>query len=106
VPVVKNFINSKGGTKNCAVYFVISSDYLKLRIDIDVTLLDYSEGHLSTNVMDFFRLWFMHKHLSFYDLYITTPICGTLSRIGEKKKGSLSIMSLSLSAKKFSYLQQ
>jgi hypothetical protein len=71
VIMVKNFINSKGGTKDSAVSFVISSDYLKLKIDTYVTLLNCSEGHLSTNVMDFFRLWFMHKRLSFYDLYIT-----------------------------------
>jgi len=68
VIVVKNFINSKGGTKDSIVSFVFSSDYLKLKIDTYITLLNYSEGHLSTYAMDFFRLWFMHKHLSFYDL--------------------------------------
>jgi hypothetical protein len=71
VIVVKIFINSRGGTKDFEVSFVISGDYLKLKIDTNVTLLDCSEGHLSINAMDFFRLWFMHKRLSFYDLYIT-----------------------------------
>jgi hypothetical protein len=86
---VKKFIDSKGGTKDFAISFVISSDYMKLRINANITLLDCSEGHLSTYATDFFRLWFMQKCLSLCDLYITHPHCGKLSRTREKKKGSL-----------------
>jgi hypothetical protein len=71
VIVVKKFIDSRGGIKDYAVSFVISSDYMKLEIDAYITLFDCNEGHLSTNAMDFFKMWFMHKRLSFCDLYIT-----------------------------------
>jgi hypothetical protein len=73
VTVVKTFIDSKSGTKDYAVSFVISGDYMKLRINADITLIGYNEGHLSTYAMDFFKLWFMHKCFSFCDLYITAP---------------------------------
>jgi hypothetical protein len=73
VIVVKKFIDSKGGTKEFAISFVILGHYMKLWIDANITLFDGREGHLSTNAMDFFRLWFMHKCLSFFDLYITHP---------------------------------
>jgi hypothetical protein len=71
--MVKRFIDFRGGTKGFAISSIILGDNMKLKIDADVTLLEFSEGHLSIDAMDFFRLWFMHKCFPFYDLYITHP---------------------------------
>ncbi len=58
--VVQNFIQSKGGTNNFAISFVIPSEYLKLKLDVDIGLLDNKEGFLSTDAMEFFSVWFTH----------------------------------------------
>ncbi len=84
---VNFFINSRGGKKDSIVSFVISSDYMKLKFDANITLLDYSEGHLSTYTMDFFKLWFMHKCLSFCDSYITHPHMWEIVKNYKKEKG-------------------
>jgi hypothetical protein len=52
---------------------VIASEYLKLRLDVDIGLLDNKEGFLSTNVMEFFKVWFTHGHLLGESMYITHP---------------------------------
>jgi hypothetical protein len=59
-----DFITNRGGTNKSIVEFVISNDYLKLRIDADISLLDNSIEYLSTDALDFFRLWYTHNHMS------------------------------------------
>jgi hypothetical protein len=54
VTVVKKFIDSKGGTKDSIVCFVILGHYMKSIINAYITLFDCSESHLSTDAMDFF----------------------------------------------------
>jgi hypothetical protein len=85
--MVKKIMDSKGGTQDSAVSFIILSDYMKLKINVDITLLDCNEGHLSTYTMDFFRLWFMHKCLSFCDLYITHPHMWEIVKNYKNEKG-------------------
>jgi hypothetical protein len=85
--MVKKIIDSKSGTKDSAISFIILSDYMKLKINVDITLLDCNEGHLSTYTMDFFRLWFMHKCLSFCDLYITHPHMWEIVKNYKNEKG-------------------
>jgi hypothetical protein len=57
---VQNFIESKGGTKDFAISFVIVDEYLKLRFDADIGLLNNKEGFLYINAMEFFKVWFTH----------------------------------------------
>jgi hypothetical protein len=85
--MVKKIIDPKGETKDSAVSFIILGDYMKLKIDVDITLLDCNEGHLSTYAMDFLRLWFKHKCLSFCDLYITHPHMWEIVKNYKKEKG-------------------
>ncbi len=63
VITVKNFITNRGGTSESTLKFIISSDYLKLIIDDDISLLDNITDYLSTNALDFFRLWYTHNHI-------------------------------------------
>jgi hypothetical protein len=56
-----DFITNRGGTSKSVVEFVISSDYLKIRIDVDIFLLNNIIGYLSTNALDFFRLQYTHN---------------------------------------------
>ncbi len=65
-----NFITIRGGTSKSVVEFIISGDYLKLRIDVDISLLDNTTEYLSTNALDFFKLWYTHNHMSQMDSYI------------------------------------
>ncbi len=67
------FITNKGGTNKFAMEFVISSDYLKLRLDVDISLLDNTSSYLFINAMDLFKLWVTHNHMSQKDSYITHP---------------------------------
>jgi len=60
---VQNLVQSKGGTNNFAISIVITSEYLKLRLYVDIGLLDNKEGFLSTDVVEFFKVWFTHGHL-------------------------------------------
>jgi hypothetical protein len=71
--VVVDFITNRGGTNKSTVEFVISGDYLKLKIDVDLSLLDNTTGYLSTDALDFFKLWYTHNHMSQTNSYITHP---------------------------------
>jgi hypothetical protein len=104
--MVKKIIDSRGGTKDFVVSHIISSNYMKLRIDADVTLFNFMRANFPLT------LWISSScglctnvfHSVIYILH--TPICGRLLRIGEKKRRNLNIMSLSSLAKKFSCLWQ
>jgi hypothetical protein len=85
VIVVKIFIDSRSGVNDSIIYFVISVDYMKLKIN--VTFFYYSEGHFSTNTTYFFKLCFMHKCLSLCDLYITHPHLWDIVKNRRKEKG-------------------
>jgi hypothetical protein len=52
---VENFIYSRGGTNDSAISFVTVGEYMKLKFDVDIGLLDNKEGFSSTNGMDFFE---------------------------------------------------
>jgi hypothetical protein len=82
-----DFITSRGGTKKFAMKFVILGDYLKLRIDVDISLLDKTSNYLSSNALDFFRLWYTHNHMSKEDSYITHPHMWDMVKNWAKKKG-------------------
>jgi hypothetical protein len=73
MPFVQNLIQSRGGTNNFAISIVITSENLKLGLDVDIGLLDNNEGFLSTDVMEFFKVWFTHSHLLRESKYITHP---------------------------------
>lgn len=60
---MKNFITNRGGTSKSTQKFVISSDYLKLIIDDDISLLDNITDYLSINALNVFRLWYIHNHI-------------------------------------------
>jgi hypothetical protein len=63
------FITNKGGTNKFVVEFVISSDYLKLRIDVGISLLDNTSSYLSIDALDFFRLWYTQPYVTKGFLY-------------------------------------
>ncbi len=71
---------------------MILGDYLKLRIDDDISFLDNTTGYLSTYALDFFRLWYTHNHMSHIDSYITHPHICDMVKNWAKKKGSQRIM--------------
>jgi hypothetical protein len=52
---VENFIQSRGGTNDFAISFVIVGEYLKLKLDVDIGLLDNKKRLLPTNAMEFFK---------------------------------------------------
>ncbi len=61
---LEDFITNRGGTNNFVVEFFISSDYLKLRIDANISLLDNIINYLSTNA---------HNHGFLYTMVYTQP---------------------------------
>ncbi len=85
--IVQNFIQSIGGTNDFVISFVITSEYLKLRLDTNISLLDNKEGFLSIDIglfnnktrllsidsMEFFKVWFTHGQLLGESMYITHP---------------------------------
>jgi hypothetical protein len=87
VLIVQNFIQSIGGTNDFVISFVITSEYLKLRLDTNISLLDNKEGFLSIDIglfnnktrllsidsMEFFKVWFTHGQLLGESMYITHP---------------------------------
>jgi hypothetical protein len=89
--VVIIFITNRGGTNKSSLKFVISSDYLKLIIDDDISLLDNITGYLSTNALKFFRLWYIHNHILEKDSYITSYVgyCKKLGKIKKESKDSI-----------------
>jgi len=84
--IVVDFISSKGGTSKYAVEFVILGDYLKPKIDANISLLDITIGYLSTYALDFFKLWYTHNHMSQTDSYITHPYMWDMVKIWAKIK--------------------
>jgi hypothetical protein len=54
---VQNFIKLRDGTNDFAISFVIASEYLKLKLDVNIGLLDNKEGFLSIDAMEYFKVW-------------------------------------------------
>ncbi len=52
---------------------MIASEYLKLRLDVDIGLFDNKERFLSIDAMELFRVWFTHGQLLGESMYITHP---------------------------------
>jgi hypothetical protein len=96
-----DFITNKGGTNKSTVEFVISCDYLKIRIDVNISLLDNTIGYLFTNALDFFKLWYTHNHMSQKDSYITHPHMWDMVKIWAKEKGELEGSVVNFVKKKF-----
>jgi hypothetical protein len=99
-----DFINKKGGTNKFVLDFVISCDYFKIRIDDDISLLENTIGYLSTNALDFFRLWYTHNHMSQKDSYITHPHMWDMVKNWAKEKGELESSVVNFVRKKFKVL--
>lgn len=70
---MKKLITNRGGTSKSTLKFVILGDYLKLIIDYDISLLNNITDYLSTNALDFFRLWYTHNHILEKNSPITHP---------------------------------
>jgi hypothetical protein len=71
--------------------FVIVGDYLKQKIDVDISLLDNTISNLFTDALDFLKLWYTHNYMSQTDSYITHLHMWDMVKnwaIGQKKKGS------------------
>jgi hypothetical protein len=95
--MVQTFIGNKGGTKYFALSFILGGDYLTLRLIAYIKLLDNKKGFLSTYAMDFFRLWYLHTHLTYKATYITHPHYWDIVRNwtkhnGESKKNGLKFL--------------
>jgi hypothetical protein len=73
VTMVRTFIGNKGGTKDFTLSFILGGDYLTLRLNAYIELLDNEKDFLSTNAMNFFRLWYMHTQFTNRATYITHP---------------------------------
>jgi hypothetical protein len=71
--MVQIFIWNKGGTNDFILSFILGGDYLTLKLNVDIKLLDNKKVFVSTNAMDFFKLWYMHTHLIDRATYITHP---------------------------------
>jgi hypothetical protein len=71
--MVQTFIGNKGGTKDFALSFILGGDYLTFKFDANIKLLDNEKDFLSTNAMNFFRLWYMHTQFIDMATYITHP---------------------------------
>jgi hypothetical protein len=96
-----NFITNKGGTNEFVVEFIISCDYLKLRIDVDISLLDNTTNYLSTYALDFLKLWYTHNHMSQTDSHITHPHMWDIMKNWVKEKGELEDNVVNFEKKKF-----
>jgi hypothetical protein len=70
---MENFIMSKGGISKFIVEFVILSDHLKLKIDVNISLLDNTIDYVFTDALEFFKLCYIHNYMSQTDSYITHP---------------------------------
>jgi len=64
VTTVEDFITNRGGTNKFVIEFFISSDYLKQRIDANISLLDNIINYLSRNA---------HNHGFLYTMVYTQP---------------------------------
>jgi len=53
---VQNFIQSRGGTNDSTISFVIVGEYFKLRLDVDFGLLNNKLTFWSTDTMEFFKV--------------------------------------------------
>ncbi len=64
-----DFITNRGGTIKFAMEFVILGDYLIK--DVDISLLDNTINYLSTNALDFLKLWYTHNHMRHKRIHIS-----------------------------------
>jgi hypothetical protein len=58
--VVEDFLINNGGTMDSAISISIEDEYLKLRVNANIQLLDDLTKHLGTYAMAFFRVWLLH----------------------------------------------
>ncbi len=58
-----HFITNRGGTNKFVVESIILGDYLKLKIYVDISLLDNTIRYLSTDALDFFKLWYTQPYV-------------------------------------------
>jgi hypothetical protein len=68
---MEDFLVSNGGTMDLAISIEIRGEYLKLKVNANIQLLDDLIGHLNTNAMDFFRVWLSHCCTLPKNFYIT-----------------------------------
>jgi len=99
---VQKFKHSKSGTNDFAISFVIVGEYLKLKLDVDIGLLDNKERFLSTNAMEFFKVWFTHGQLLGEFMYITHPHLWDIMKNRIKEKGESEDSVIKFVRKKFS----
>jgi hypothetical protein len=52
--VVQTFIGNKGGTKDSTLSFILVGDYLTLKLNVDIKLLNNERGFLSIDAVDCF----------------------------------------------------
>ncbi len=101
VTTMVNFITNRSGTSKFVMEFVVSCDYLKLRIDVDISLLNNIVGYLFTYALDFLKLWYTCNHMSQTDSYITHPHMWDMVKNWVKEKGELKDSVVNFMRKKF-----
>jgi hypothetical protein len=69
--VMEDFLVNNGGTMDLAISIEIRGEYLKLKVNANIQLLDDLTGHLNTNAMDFFKAWLSHCCTLPKNFYIT-----------------------------------
>jgi hypothetical protein len=77
----KKIIEGRGGTKDSTFSIVIETNYLKLRLDTDISLLDNNFRHLFVDVMDFFKLWFTQPQITQKALHHPSPYVGHCEKL-------------------------
>jgi hypothetical protein len=81
VTFIKNFIEGRGGTNDSTLSIVIENDYLKLRLDAYISLLDNNFEYLFIDAMDFFRLWFTQPQITQRALHHPSPYVGHCEKL-------------------------
>jgi hypothetical protein len=82
--MVQTFIRNKGGTKDFALFFILGGDYLTLRLDAYIELLDNEKDFLSTNAMNFLGYGIctlVHKHGHIHNTPTLLRHCQKLDKI-------------------------
>ncbi len=54
---MENFLVNNGGTMDSAILIEIKGEYLKLKVNVDIQLLNNLTKHLSINAMNVLRVW-------------------------------------------------